>query len=226
MDMRRLAISFLIVILITFAFYTFFFAGNSQEYPADNDVSSESGIIYGQEQNSSDNDDASSEFVPPIDRAGERVTKKPFGIYVAPDNSPVQPERFTGYHTGTDFEVFSDELEKDVPVKAICQGKILRKERASGYGGVLVQSCEFGDEPITVVYGHLDPASISKNVGDNLGQSEFIGNLGKDKSAETGGERKHLHLGIHKGAEVNFLGYVPSQTHLSSWIDACNYVCY
>ncbi|MGE5392302.1 MAG: hypothetical protein ACM3NH_00970 [Candidatus Saccharibacteria bacterium] len=33
----------------------------------------------------------------------ERVTKKPFGIFVSPGHSPVDPERFRGYHTGTDF---------------------------------------------------------------------------------------------------------------------------
>src|SRR5947209_4518700 len=43
-----------------------------------------------------------------------RVTKKPFGIYVNPANSPVQPERFSGYHTGADAEY--GEVSADVPV--------------------------------------------------------------------------------------------------------------
>jgi hypothetical protein len=38
-------------------------------------------------------------FVAPLDRASGRVTKKPFGIFVTPQNSPVQPERFRGFHT-------------------------------------------------------------------------------------------------------------------------------
>ena len=38
-----------------------------------------------------------SEFQSPLDRAGERVTKKPFGKFVTPQNSPVQPEKFYGY---------------------------------------------------------------------------------------------------------------------------------
>src|SRR5579863_6635904 len=40
----------------------------------------------------------------PISGGLSRVTKKPFGIYVTPQNSPVQPEKFTGFHTGIDFE--------------------------------------------------------------------------------------------------------------------------
>jgi hypothetical protein len=37
-----------------------------------------------------------------ISKAG--LQKKPFGIYITPENSPVQPENFTGYHTGIDVE--------------------------------------------------------------------------------------------------------------------------
>src|SRR5579871_4518385 len=44
----------------------------------------------------------------------QRVTKKPFGIYVTPTDSPVQPERFTGYHTGADGEY--GDITADVPV--------------------------------------------------------------------------------------------------------------
>src|SRR4030067_1140465 len=46
------------------------------------------------------------DFQPPINRADERVTKKPFGIFITPQNSPIQPEKFSGFHTGADFENF------------------------------------------------------------------------------------------------------------------------
>lgn len=153
------------------------------------------------------------------------MTKKPFGIYITPKTSPVQPERFQGYHTGTDFEIFPDELNSDVPVRAICDGSIALKKYASGYGGVLVENCTFDNQPITVIYGHLKLASISKNTGDKLSAGETVGILGKAYSTETDGERKHLHLGIHKGSAVNILGYVSSQSQLSGWIDACTLVC-
>jgi murein DD-endopeptidase MepM/ murein hydrolase activator NlpD len=153
------------------------------------------------------------------------VTKKPFSIYITPKTSLVQPERFQGYHTGTDFEIFPEELNVDVPVHAICSGKIAVKRTASGYGGVLVQSCALNNQPITVIYGHLKLASITKNAGDNLATGDEIGILGKAYSTETDGERKHLHLGIHKGASISILGYVQSQSELSEWIDPCTLVC-
>ena len=164
-------------------------------------------------------------FQAPLDRAAERVTKKPFGIYITPKTSPVQPERFQGYHTGTDFEIFPEELNADVPVRAICSGKIAMKRSASGYGGILVQNCMFNNQPITVIYGHLKLASIGNIAGDNLNAGDEIGFLGKAYSSETDGERKHLHLGIHKGSAVSILGYVQSQSELSGWIDPCSLVC-
>jgi murein DD-endopeptidase MepM/ murein hydrolase activator NlpD len=164
-------------------------------------------------------------FQPPLDRAAERVTKKPFGIYITPKTSPVQPEKFQGFHTGTDFEVFPEELNIDVPVRAICTGKIAVKRIASGYGGVLVQTCTLNNQPITTIYGHLRLASITKKAGDSLNAGDEIGFLGKAYSPETDGERKHLHLGIHKGSSISILGYISSQSQLSRWIHPCRLDC-
>ncbi len=158
-------------------------------------------------------------ITPPLPDAASRITKKPFGIYVSPQNSPVQPEHFTGYHTGTDFEIFQGELNKDVSVSAICTGKIDVKRTAQGYGGVLVESCNLDNQPVTVVYGHLKLSSISPSVSDTLTAGESFALLGDAYSAETGGERKHLHLGIRKGTAVNLLGYVQKQTDLAGWLD-------
>lgn len=52
-----------------------------------------------------------------------RITKKPFGIYITPQNSPVQPERFSGYHTGDDAEY--GDVAADVPVYAVYDGQIV-----------------------------------------------------------------------------------------------------
>lgn len=126
---------------------------------------------------------------------------------------------------GADFEIFPDELNVEVPVKAVCSGKLLAKKYATGYGGVMVESCELDKNPITVVYGHMKLASISKTIGENITAGETIGILGADKSAETDGERKHLHLGFHKGSSVNILGYVQTKSALSDWLDPCLYAC-
>jgi hypothetical protein len=158
-------------------------------------------------------------FLAPISRPSQRVTKKFFGTYVTPQNSPVQPERFTGYHTGVDYETFAEEQNLEVDISAICNGKLLRKAYGTGYGGYAVQACTLNGQAITIVYGHLKLASIIPNVAEELKAGDKIGILGAAYSTETDGERKHLHLGIHKGAQINIAGYVSSKSQLSAWID-------
>lgn len=164
-------------------------------------------------------------IVAPIENAKDRVTKKPFGVYITRENSPVKPERFSGYHAGADFEIFPKELNIDVPIKSVCKGKILKKDNIDGYGGVVITACVFDNQDVTIIYGHLNLSSVKKNVGDEYLSGETIGNLGKNKSSETDGERKHLHLGIHKGSNINYAGYVFSKENLDSWIDPCKYFC-
>ncbi len=163
--------------------------------------------------------------VSPLPRSKERVTKKPFGIYIDQATSPVQPERFGGYHTGVDFETFESEAVTAVPVQAICSGRVVAKRTASGYGGVLVTSCVLEGESVTVVYGHLALESITLAVGETVTLGEVIGVLGQGESTETDGERKHLHLGIYKGNNPNILGYVAKKNDLAGWIDPCLFVC-
>jgi len=163
-------------------------------------------------------------LVAPMDRVNERVTKKPFGIYITKATSPVQPERFSGYHTAVDFETFAEEQNNDVSVKAVCAGKLLSKRTASGYGGVAVQSCTLDGQAVTVVYGHMRLSSIGKKVGDSLQAGEQLGALGTGFSSETDGERKHLHLGIHKGSTINIAGYVPNQASLANWLNILDYL--
>lgn len=160
----------------------------------------------------------------PISGALARVTKKPFGIYITPATSPVQPERFTGYHTGTDFETYTGEQTADVPIFAACDGKLLEAKSASGYGGVMVQSCKLGGQDVTIIYGHIRLTSVTAKVGDTLTAGQTIAVLGTGYSAETDGERKHLHFGIHKGTAVDITGYVQKQSDLSGWLNAMDYL--
>jgi len=158
-------------------------------------------------------------FSLPISVALTRVTKKPFGLYVSPQNSPVSPEHFTGYHTGVDFETTPAEQNSDIAVYAICDGPLILKKIATGYGGVAVQACTINKEAVTIIYGHLRLASVTALLNKSLSKGEQIGFLGKPYSTETAGERKHLHLGIHRGATVNLLGYVPAKSKLNGWLD-------
>ena len=160
-----------------------------------------------------------SNLVWPISNALYRVTKKTFGLYVTPQNSPVQPEKFTGFHTGTDFETTPEEKNIKIPIIAICTGKLLLKKYATGYGGVAVQSCTINSQAVTVIYGHLKESSINPLVGQLINAGDQIAILGTGYSAETDGERKHLHLGIHKGTDINILGYVQKKADLANWLD-------
>ncbi|OIO54783.1 hypothetical protein AUJ46_02235 [Candidatus Peregrinibacteria bacterium CG1_02_54_53] len=155
----------------------------------------------------------------PIDRAAERVTKKPFGISITPQNSPVQPERFTGYHTGTDYELLPGETPHDVTVRAACTGDVIAVQRVSGYGGVVVQRCSLNGETVTALYGHLALDRVAVSLHQTLDADDTIGVLGAADSQETDGERAHLHFAIHHGVVVEFKGYVPEQSTLDAWVD-------
>lgn len=155
----------------------------------------------------------------PLNDALSRVSKKPFGIYITPKNSPVSPEKFTGWHTGADFEIFPGEENKDIQVFAICRGKLLVKEFGRGYGGMAVESCNINNQPVTVVYGHLKLESIKSKIGEELTAGSVIGILGQGYTSETDYERKHLHLGIHQGEKVDTRGYVATEAELKNWID-------
>lgn len=153
----------------------------------------------------------------PLDNALPRITKKPFGIFVSPHNSPISPERFTGYHTGTDFETTPEEETAPIEVKAIIDGTIINKLSVSGYGGVILEKAEINGQSIIILYGHVDLDSSTKEKEVKKGDSLAI--LAPANSPKSGYERKHLHLGIIKGNKTDYRGYVPTEKELSNWID-------
>lgn len=84
---------------------------------------------------------------------------------------------------------------------------------------MLIQGCRLDNQEVTVLYGHLALLSIKLNAGTTLSAGERIGNLRQGYSHDTDGERKHLHLAIHKGAYADYRGYVQKFSELSGWID-------
>jgi len=150
----------------------------------------------------------------------DRITKKPFGIYVTPQNSPVSPEKFKGYHTAADFEIFDEEKDQEIKVEAVCGGEIVQASIVSGYGGLIIQNCEFKGLQSKVLYGHLDINSqLTKRSGDLVQAGDEIGILADEYSAMSGSERKHLHLGILKTNQIDYRGYVISESELAKWYD-------
>jgi len=157
----------------------------------------------------------------PIDNGPSRETPLHFGMYVTPDpaQNPIDPpERFTGWHAGTDFEITKAESGSVVNVYAVCSGKIRYSGFAEGYGGVVVQDCTLKGQPVTVLYGHLTIQGLPA-VGSTLKQGQRFATLGAARSHDTDGNRKHLHFEIHKGTDLVFLGYVQSEDALKDYID-------
>ena len=131
----------------------------------------------------------------------------------------MNPERFTGFHNATDYEIFAGEENINIPVNAVCGGTLRSKQTVGGYGGLATQSCTINGKSITVLYGHLRLSSIKSKVGDYLTPGEFLAYLGNGFSTETDGARKHLHLGIYQGNNNDIRGYVQSESELNNWID-------
>jgi murein DD-endopeptidase MepM/ murein hydrolase activator NlpD len=153
-----------------------------------------------------------SQFAEPIAEYNKRITKKPFGIYVTPQNSPVSPERFTGYHTGVDIE-YTD-VTTDVPIYAIADSTVELARTASGYGGVMVLSFDLNAQKTYAVYGHLRLSSMTQKT--TVKKGEQIALLGTGYSTETDGERHHLHFAILKKQTIDLKGYVPTLVELNS----------
>lgn len=152
----------------------------------------------------------------PVAGFKSRITKKPFGIYISPENSPVQSERFRGFHTGVDVEY--EDVTTDVPVYAIADGKVVLSKTASGYGGVFLIEIELDNSPHTILYGHIRPSTLPK-VGQEVTKGEQLAVLGTGLSSETDGERKHLHFAILSDNRLDIKGYTSSQNELSGWLD-------
>lgn len=157
----------------------------------------------------------------PLPRTDWRETPLHFGLHVTPDpaTNPIDPpERFTGFHVATDFEIFAREKNEDIPVRAVCDGDIVFAGFSEGYGGLVTQWCTLDGEDVTVIYGHLAVDSLpEKGTAMKTGQS--LGILGAARSTDTDGSRKHLHLGIAKGHSSEVRGYVQSEEELDLFID-------
>lgn len=159
---------------------------------------------------------SNSVILEPITEFRERITKKPFGIYITPQTSPVQPDRFTGYHTGVDVEY--EGIIREIPVRAITAGKVVFSKIASGYGGVMILRHNINGKELFALYGHLDPKSMMPPRTDAY-MGQIIGFLGDGKTEETDGVRKHLHFAILKKNSLDIRGYVQNKEELEGWYD-------
>jgi murein DD-endopeptidase MepM/ murein hydrolase activator NlpD len=153
----------------------------------------------------------------PIDNFETGIKLKPFGIYIQPSTSPVQPERFSGYHTGADIE--APVGIEDVWVHAIGDGEVLSVKRVDGYGGVIQIKHDFDGDVYTALYGHIDLDSSLVDVGNLVSAGDQLAILGDGYSVETDGERKHLHFSLKPGLDLDLSGYVQNKDELTEWIN-------
>lgn len=156
----------------------------------------------------------------PIENYQQNTTVKQFGQFIPADAE----DKFQGYHTGDDIEV--SDVNMDVPVFALTSAVLVKKQYVTGYGGVAILEFEDDDKGMLhALYGHLDINSVKHQIGDFLDKGEQIGLLGDHESAETDGERKHLHFGIYPYNNTElYSGYVDNEADLSAWIDPSQFL--
>ena len=200
---------------------------NELNEAAENEVTNEDSGTASTQANTTSNtpsNSTSEESIPqeevalaePTPEFQSRITKKRFGTYVTPSNSPVQPERFTGYHNAVDVEY--DDVANDVPVFAVADGEIVSARTADGYGGVFAMTFSHEGKQYVALYGHIRPSTLPK-VGTAVKKGGRVGVLGTGFTSETDNERKHLHFAVRPGTSVDIRGYVSSESQLSGWID-------
>jgi len=133
------------------------------------------------------------------------------------------PTQYVGYHTAIDLEINPGEENQDVPVYAVTDGKITFAGPVTGYGGVIL--LDMANDSHTALYGHIRLSSLKVKTGDSVKAGQELAVLGKTFSAETGGERKHLHFGIYNGKGIYYRGYESSEAAVKSkWIDPSAYL--
>lgn len=173
-----------------------------------------------EEQKSDEQAPKSAYYYPMSGDYSSRVTFRWFGKLVsAGEVAPDCGQSFSGYHNADDLEVTSTEKQQPVPVYAIANGRIRQISNVNGYGGLLIMEANLEGQPVTLNYGHIDINSASVRVGDTISAGQQLALLGQGCSAQTDGERKHLHFAIHKSTEIDVRGYLPTQVALNSWIN-------
>jgi hypothetical protein len=157
-----------------------------------------------------------SELFYPVDRYSERLTFKEFGQEVH--------DRFNGFHTGDDLEIFEDELEVEIPVYAVADGNVVYKNWISGYGGVIILEHNFQGQLLQSLYGHIDLNQTSLRLGESVTAGTLISYLGDHESRETDQERKHLHFSLYSGTTLRLNGYTPKTRDLVNWVNPSEFL--
>ena len=90
----------IILLLLTASFIYQTKQGASNELPS---FIKQPSLTANKPTNSADNLGQEPLLQLPLSQALERITKKPFGLKISPQNSPVAPEKFSGLHAVKDL---------------------------------------------------------------------------------------------------------------------------
>lgn len=157
----------------------------------------------------------------PLTNYAARITNRGYGKAVTPSDSASFPcgGNFSGVHTGDDLEVTTDELSAEVPVYAVATGTVRQVGTVGGYGGLAIIEHVLAGQTVTAYYGHIALPKTTIKVGDVVSPGQQLSVLGTACSAQTAGERKHLHFAIHSGTAIDVKGYVVNQTLVRNWLN-------
>jgi hypothetical protein len=108
-------------------------------------------------------------------------------------------------------------------------GKLITRN----YGGMYIVEHNVNGEKICALYVHMNFATFTKSVGQEVTKGEYLGQVGTQQ--QNGGYPEHFHFGIRKGeypANPNeykygdwiFSGYTYNESVLNDWYDPSDFI--
>lgn len=136
--------------------------------------------------------------------------------------------RANSWHLGDDVAATAG-----TSVFAAGNGVVRRAQIQNGYGGTYIIEHNVNGEKMCALYVHMDFASFTKNVGDEVGIGEYLGQVGNYN--QNGGWPVHFHFGIRKGeypaypnvyiyGDWIFSGYTYEESVLNDWYNPSAFI--
>jgi hypothetical protein len=136
--------------------------------------------------------------------------------------------RANSWHLGDDVAATAG-----TNVFAIGNGIVRRAQVQNGYGGTYIIEHDIGGEKVCALYTHLNFATFTKAVGQEVIKGEYLGQVGN--SDQNGGWPIHFHFGIRKGAypadpnayiygDWIFSGYTYGESVLDDWHNPSTFI--
>lgn len=154
---------------------------------------------------------AAGHYVYPIAEYTTLRTKV-FGQYQTPGND----ELTSGYHTGDD--IAASDSATAMPIYALTDAKVVRRETVPGYGGVVILEFADGIKTHHALYGYVDLATVTSTAGQTVTAGSLLGYVAEN-------ETKHLFFSIYPytGTEL-FAENVDQNIDLELWVNPADFL--